>query len=109
MKKLSGIITFILAISILLLLYCTQTTIIKEPFTTKEYGTCKQSNSEKNSITSRDVYPILKDEEKFIDTRFSENIKGKFTDVIVENKPELVEKELPGLMTVHQHHLQRLQ
>ncbi len=62
MKTLSKSLALILVVCIFALFYCMQTPIIKEPFSTKEL---EDSCNGVNSLTERDTYPILDEDEDF--------------------------------------------
>ncbi len=92
MKTLSKGLALILIISIFTLFYCMQIPIIKESFTTKQTlkSPCNKFKHHVNSITNRDIYPVLKDEEDFTIPQVADK----------EPSNELPQ-DLPGLPTSH--------
>ena len=88
MKTLSKGLALILIISIFTLFYCMQIPIIKETFTTEETlkGPCNSFKRDVNSITDRDIFPVLNDEEDFTNPQ------------VTDNEPSL---DLPGLSPSH--------
>ncbi len=93
MKTLSKGLALILIISIFTLFYCMQIPIIKETFTTEETlkGPCNSFKHDVNSITDRDIFPVLNDEEDF-------TTNPQVTDDEPYNEPS---QGLPGLPTSH--------
>jgi len=96
MKTLSKGLALILIISIFTLFYCMQIPIIKEPFTTKETlkSPCNKFKHHVNSITNRDIFPVLNDEEHFTNPQVPDNEPSNEPS----NKPSL---DLPGLPPSH--------
>jgi len=96
MKTLSKGLALILIISIFTLFYCMQIPIIKESFTTKETlkSPCNKFKHHVNSITNRDIFPVLNDEEDFTNPQVADNEPS--------NEPSL---DLPGPPPSHVHSL----
>ncbi len=100
MKTLSKGLALILIISIFTLFYCMQIPIIKETFTTEETlkGPCNSFKRDVNSITDRDIFPVLNDEEHFTNPQVPDNEPSNEPSNKPSNEPSL---DLPGLPPSH--------